>query len=154
MPLICVLIVLSIYRASSAATARRLITGVVLFYVVEGVMADRRGIAVGNEIGDRDRRVGAYLAEHGVIAGGNSLIMTDDAGQFSETTGYPAIPLPSNGLLATQEAAYDLAPTHVLLREGGASQSPDTQMLVALRPVNVAIIPDTGIVILTMPPQR
>jgi hypothetical protein len=153
-PLICVLIALSIYRVSSAATAARLMTAVVLFYVVQGVMDDGRRIAGGNETGDKDRRVGAYLAEHGVIPGRHSLIMTADAAQFSETTGYPAIPLPSNGITATQEAAHDLAPTHVLFREGGGSQVPDPQMIAALRPVSVASIPDTDIVILTMPVQR
>jgi hypothetical protein len=151
-PLICVLIVLSIYRASPAGIARRLIVAIVLFYTIEGIMADRRAVTTGNQIGDRDRLVAAYLAEHGAIAGHSSLVMTGDPAQFSETTGYPAIPLPSNGLLATQQAVHDFAPAYVLLNEEDGPNA--MQTLAALKPGNAAIVPGARIVVLTMDPQR
>lgn len=154
LPLICVLIVLSMYRASPTGIVRRLIVAVLLFYSIEGIMADRRAVTTGNHIGDRDRLVAAYLAEHGAIAGHSSLVMTGDSAQFSETTGYPAIPLPSNGLLATQQAVHDFAPAYVLLNEEDGPNATQTQMLATLKPVNVAIVPETRMMVLTMAPQR
>jgi hypothetical protein len=154
LPLISVLIVLSVYRATSAEIARRLMIGVLLFYAIEGAMDDRRNVTNRNRQGEQDRLVASYLAEHGVMPGRGSLIMTADAAQFSETTGYSAIPLPSNGVPATQQAVHDLEPTEILLDEGDGPISGEMQMRYALNPVSVAIIPNTRTVVLTMAARR
>ena len=153
-PLICVLIVLSIYRATPSGIVRRLMIAILLFYTIEGIMADRRAVTTGNQIGDRDRLVADYLAEHGAIAGHRSLVMTSDPAQFSVTTGYPAVPMPNNGLQATQQAIRDFAPAFVLLNEEDGPDTMQTQMVAALKPVNAVIVPDTKIIVLTMAPQR
>ena len=153
-PLISVLIVLSVYRAVSAEVARRLMTAVLLFYAIQGLMDDRRNVANDNRTGDQDRRVAAYLAQHGVMPGDSSLIMTRDAAQFSTTTGYAAIPLPSNGVPATLRAVQDIRPTQVLLDQGEEPDVVEMQMRAALKPVDVATIPGTGVVVLTMPAKQ
>lgn len=154
LPLISVLIVLGIYRESSVATARKLIAAVVLFYAIAGAMDDSRGVKKDNEIGNQDRLVAGYLASHGILPGDKSLIMTSDPAQFSETTGYSSIPLPSNGLGATQSVARDLAPTHVLLHRDDGSRSAETEMIAALKPSNVADVPGTEMVVLTLSGER
>jgi hypothetical protein len=153
-PLIAVLAVLSIYRAMAAGNGQRLLIAVLLFYSIEGVMDDRRSVSNGNLKGDQDRLVAAYLAQHGATVGGGSLIMTPDAAQFSETTGYAAIPLPSNGMLAIQQAARDLGATQILMDAGDGTSSAQTEMGDALKPVSVAMVPDTRVIVLTMPGQH
>jgi hypothetical protein len=150
LPLICVLIVWSVYQANSAEIARRLMIAVLVFYAIEGLMDDRRTVTNRNLQGDQDRLVAAYLAQHGVMPGQGSLIMTADPAQFSATTDYSAIPLPSNGVPATQQAVHDLGPTEIVLEEGSA----EMQMRDALHPASVAIIPNTQMVVLTMAARR
>ncbi len=154
LPLIAVLIVWSVYRATSAEIAGKLMVAVFLFYAIQGVMDDRRTLASRNQRGDEDRRVAAYLAQQGVMPGQGSLIMTADAAQFSETTGYAAIPLPSNGVPAAQQAVHDLRPTEILLDAGDGPGSTETQMREAVRPVRVAAIPNSRTVVLTMAARR
>jgi hypothetical protein len=88
------------------------------------------------------------------MPGRSSLIMTADAAEFSETTGYSAIPLPSNGVSATQQAVHDLEPTEILVDEGDGPTSAATQMSDALNPASAAIVPNTGMVVLAMAARR
>ncbi len=78
--------------------------------------------------------------------------MTADPAQFSETTAYPAMPLPENGLLAARQAADALGATHVLIDTDKLKGTTD-EMRSALDPVDVATVPATHILVLTLRPH-
>jgi len=78
-------------------------------------MEDRRDLSDMNAIGIRDRHVAALIESRGEDAAKGSVIMTADPAQFSETTGFSAIPVPNNGSKAILRAVLDLQPHEVLL---------------------------------------
>ncbi len=152
LPLSAVLAVAGMRALASTSKAAAWVAGAtVLFYFIAGTMEDRRTVPEMNEIGSRDRLVAAFLGAHGADPEHGSLIMTYDPAQFSETTSYPAMPLPENGLGAARRAADELGATHVLIDVdklkgtlAGAEQ--------ALEPNSVLPVPETHIVVLTLRP--
>jgi hypothetical protein len=87
LPLTAVLIVAGIgWVSRESAPARVLVAGVFMFYLLMGIMGNRRGVEEMDQAGDAVRAVGAALAAEGVAPGGDAVVMTDDAAQFSETT--------------------------------------------------------------------
>jgi hypothetical protein len=116
LPLTAVLIVAAILSLDANSAVRRtLFAGVFVFYLLTGIMANRRAVAELNHSGDTLRRVASALSAEGLQPTSPAIIMTDDAAQFSETTGYAAIPLPSNGWPGIQAAIADLQPARLIL---------------------------------------
>jgi hypothetical protein len=153
LPLASVLIVVCIYNAAeSTAAATILASMTILFYIVTGITQDRRDQTTLNKSGDTDRLVATYLAAHRADPT-RGLIMTADAAQFSETTGFAAIPVPSNGLPATQAAIADLAPDYVLL-EASDPTAPPAVLRSTLHPVAIDPIPGTNLLAITMKPSN
>lgn len=153
LPLSAVLIVLGIRSvASSSRTAAWVATATVLFYFVAGTMEDRRTVPEMNEMGSKDRLVAAFLAAHGADPARGSLIMTYDPAQFSETTAYPAMPLPENGLMAARQAADALGATHVLI-DTDKLKGTMAEVRSTLEPVDMSPVPETHIVVVTLGPH-
>jgi hypothetical protein len=124
LPLIAVVIVVCIYNASDLpATAAALVSTTILLYIIFGISQDRRDQTELNKTGTEDRLVATWLAAHGADPS-RTVIMTKDAAQFSVTTGYAAIPVPSNGLLATEAAATDLHAEYILLDASDLTPTP------------------------------
>ncbi len=116
LPLTAVLIVTAIFSLdSSSATRRTLFVGVFVFYLLTGIMANRRAVDELDQGGETFRRIASALSADGISPGSSAVIMINDAAQFSETTGYAAIPLPSNGWPGIQSAITDLKPARVIL---------------------------------------
>jgi hypothetical protein len=116
LPLAAVLIAVAIgWVANDAAILRRMTATVFLFYLIAGLMEDRRDLSDMNVIGDSDRRIAASIQSRGGIATNGAVIMTADPAQFSVTTGFSAIPVPNNGSEAIRRAVLDLQPSEVLL---------------------------------------
>jgi hypothetical protein len=150
LPLIAVVIVVCIYTASeSPTTAATLASMTILLYIVFGVSQDRRDQTELNKTGTEDRLVATWLASHGADPS-RSLIMTKDAAQFSVTTGYAAIPVPSNGLLATKAAATDLGANFILLDASDLAPGP-TSVQSTLHATQVNDIPGTSTYVFTIP---
>ena len=150
LPLTAVLAVAGIrWVAGSRRSAGWIAASSVMFYFVAGTMEDRRAVPEMNELGSKDRMVAAFLRARGAEPEQGSLIMTPDPAQFSETTAYPAVPLPENGLAAAREAADAFGVTHVLLDTDklhgtvGASRS-------TLAATDASPVPGTHIVVLTL----
>lgn len=117
LPLLAALVAVCIYTATkSEPTAMLLAAMTILIYVTTGIAQDRVEQARLNRKGDDDRRVASYLAAQGADIT-HSLVMTRDPAQFSETTGYAAIPIPTNGLAAAHAAAADLGARYILLED-------------------------------------
>jgi hypothetical protein len=153
LPLAAVLIAVCIYNAAeSSATATTLASMAVLLYIVAGVSLDRRDLTDLNRSGDSDRTVATYLTAHGATPA-HTLVMIDDSALFSETTGYAAIPVPSNGLPATQAAIADLHPDYILLDQGELTSSP-AQIQSTLHAPQIDQIPGTTIFALTLTPNH
>jgi hypothetical protein len=151
LPLLAVVIVVCIYNASdSPATAATLISTTILLYIIFGISQDRRDQTELNKTGTEDRLIATWLAAHGADPC-RTLIMTKDAAQFSVTTGYAAIPVPSNGLLATEAAATDLHAEYILL---DASDLTPTLASVqsTLHALHVDDIPGTSTYVFTLSP--
>jgi hypothetical protein len=150
LPLTAVLISAAVARATNHIYAGRgLIAAVIAFYAISGLMQDRRDLSGLNSIGDRDRRIATYLKSHGADPELGSLVMTPDPAQFSETTGFPAIPVPNNGLKAIRQAISDLRPNEVLLNEAQAQEFSDDS---SSQPNRSAIeqIPETDVFVLSV----
>ncbi len=153
LPLSAVLAVAGMrWVAQASRTAAWLAAASVLFYFTAGVMEDRRTVPEMNELGSKDRLVAAFLLAHGAYPERGSLIMTGDPAQFSETTSYPAMPLPENGLGAARLAADALGATHVLL-DSDHLQGTMAEVRSTLEPAEVAAVPDTHILVLTLKPR-
>jgi hypothetical protein len=149
LPLLAVVIVVCVYNASeSPATATTLAAMTILLYIAFGISQDRRDQTELNKTGAEDRLIATWLAAHGADTL-HSLIMTKDAAQFSETTGYDAIPVPSNGLLATQAAASDLDANYILLDQSDLTPTPDAVQS-TLHATHMDQIPATTTYVLTM----
>jgi hypothetical protein len=115
LPVASVVVVVAILRLSQNSRVAAVTVGAVLaVYLVSGFMDDRRTIPVMNAIGDADRAQGSALAAIGASPD-DALVMTPDPVQFSVTTGYPAIPMPANGLDAISNEALDLHASYAIL---------------------------------------
>ncbi len=153
LPLTAVLAIAGIrWVAQWSRAAAWLAVASVLFYFIAGVMEDRRTVPEMNELGSKDRLVAAFLLDHGARPDRGSLIMTGDPAQFSETTSYPAMPLPENGLAAARKAADDLGATHILLDTDHLSGTM-AEVRSTLEPTELAPVPDTHILVLTLKPR-
>jgi hypothetical protein len=118
LPLTAVLIVAGIMALDASRSLRRtLFAGVFVFYLLAGIMGNRRAVAGLDEAGDNLRRVASALKRDGIEPGSAAVVMTKDAAQFSETTGYSAIPVPGNGWPAIKAALDDLKPSRVILSD-------------------------------------
>jgi hypothetical protein len=127
------------------------LTGTVIaIYLVSGVMDDRRSIDPMNQIGDADRAAASTLAAMGASPDGATLVMTPDPVQFSVTTGYPAIPMPGNGLDAITNEALDLHASHAILN---AEHLPGslTEVTARLHPVQIKTIPGQTVLVFELP---
>jgi hypothetical protein len=113
----------------------------ILLYVTTGIAQDRVEQLRLNRKGDDDRRVASYLAAHGADSI-HSLIMTKDPAQFSETTGYAAIPIPTNGLVAAHSAAADLGADYILLDDAELTPTAATVQS-TLHPTQIDHVPGT-----------
>jgi hypothetical protein len=135
----------------SARAARALGWSVVAFLTIAGVMAARRGLDTTNEDGAQARAVAKYLQGHGADRVRGSLVMTSDAAQFAETTGYAAVPVPSNGMAGTLAAVRDLHPTYVVVKLDPESDYAES-IVAALKPVSAEHVTGTKMLVLTLAP--
>jgi hypothetical protein len=148
LPLLAALIAAGIYKATkSESTAMALAAMTILLYVTLGITQDRVEQVRLNHTGEDDRRIASYLAAHGADIT-RSLIMTKGAAQFSETTGYAAIPVPTNGLVATQAAAHDLGAGYILLDDSEIAPSAES-VQAALHAIQSDHIPGTSTYVFT-----
>lgn len=150
LPLSAVLMIAGIrWVASSSRPAVWLAAASVLFYFIAGTMEDRRTVPLMNELASQDHLVAAFLAAHGADPEGGSLIMTRDPAQFSETTAYPAMPLPENGLAAARQAADALGATHVLIDTDKLKGTME-ELRSTLEPTGISAVPETHILVVTL----
>ena len=115
MPLVSVLVMVAIARF--ARTPRMAVWAaacVLLANAVTGFMEARRDLPVAETIGAADRDQARQLAALGADPR-RAVVLTGDPVQFSVTTGYATVALPSNGLDAIAAAAQDFHATHVIL---------------------------------------
>ena len=124
----------------------------ILFYAIAGTMEDRRTVPEMNALGSKDRLVAQFLRAHGADPEAGSLIMTGDPAQFSETTAYPAIPLPENGFQAARQAADAFGVTHVLIDTDKLKETVE-EARGALEAADVSPVPETHILVLTLRPH-
>jgi hypothetical protein len=155
LPAVSVAAVVAILRAARARQVALVLTGTVIAaYLVSGVMDDRRSIGPMNQIGAADRAQARGLAEMGALPDGASsrptLVMTPDPVQFSVTTGYPAIPMPGNGLDAITKEALDLHASHAIL-DGEHLPGSLTEVTERLHPVQIKTIPGQTVLLFELP---
>ena len=115
MPLASVLVMLAIARsARNPRVALWLASSVIAANALAGLMEARRTLPVANLMGNADRAEAHVLA---VLAANpaSAVVLTNDPVQFSVTTGYAAVALPSNGIEAIAQAAQDFHATYVIL---------------------------------------
>jgi hypothetical protein len=116
-------------------------------------MDDRREIAPMNAIGAADRAEAQTLAGMGARPDGGAIVMTADPVQFSVTTGYTAIPMPSNGLDAITKEALDLQATHAILDGEHLPGSPGA-VAERLHPTRTEAVPGQTMLVLELAPER
>jgi hypothetical protein len=151
LPWFSVLVAAGVYRAMPPARASLLLSGVVVFYLVSGFMEDGHSVTDKNSLGDRDRRVAAYLLAHGVDTRPGNVIMTPDGAQFSVTTGYWTVPMPSNGIQAAAQAARDLGATNVLVDN---DPWPYAEIQAVFKPQRIDWVPGTSVQVVTLSPPK
>jgi hypothetical protein len=118
LPLIAVLMVAGMVALGGSPGVRRtLFGGAFVFYLLAGLMANRRGMATMAKDVTRLHSIALALEGEGIRPGSGAVVMVPDSAQFSETTGYPAIPLPANGWAGLKAAVADLKPARVVMSE-------------------------------------
>jgi hypothetical protein len=153
LPVVSVIVVVAILRAARTRYLAAVLTGTVIaIYLVSGVMDDRRSIDPMNQIGEADRAEARTLAAMGASPEGSTLVMTPDPVQFSVTTGYPAIPMPANGLDAITNEALDLHASHAIL---DAEHLPGslTEVTARLHPVQIKTVPGQTVLVFELPSE-
>lgn len=151
LPVVSVVVVVAILRAARTRQLAMVLTATVIaVYLVSGVMDDRRSIEPMNQIGDADRAQARGLAAMGARPDGLTLVMTPDPVQFSVTTGYPAIPMPGNGLDAITNEALDLHASHAILN-GEHLPGSLTEVTARLHPVQIKTIPGQTVLLFELP---
>ena len=150
MPFVAVLVVVAIRRMARSPPLAAMLTGAVIAVnALSGVMEVRRDTAMMNTVGSADRAESAQLQAMGADRR-TAVVLTGDPVQFSVTTGYATVALPSNGLDAIAEAAKDFRATHVMLNtEDLPATLPDLNL--HLRPVNSAELPGQHTLVLALP---
>lgn len=150
MPFASVLVLVAIRRASrTPQIATWLSVAVIAANAVSGLMEVRRDLPAANQIGDADRAVAAELADLGATPS-TGVVLTNDPVQFSVTTGYATVALPSNGLDAIAAAARDFHVTHVILDSENLPASP-ALLKQQLHPVRFRTLDREHAVILELP---
>lgn len=153
LPSVSVVVVLAILRcARTSRLAWALNCTVLAIYLVSGIMDDRRSIDPMNAIGDADRAEAKTLAEMGAEPGPGTIVMTPDPVQFSVTTGYPAIPMPSNGLDAITNEALDLHASHAIL-DGEHLPGSSAEVKEKLHPLQIRTVPGWSVLLLELPKE-
>lgn len=153
LPVVSVVVIVAILRAARTRRMAVILTGTLIaIYLVSGVMDDRRSIEPLNQIGDADRAEARGLAAMGARTDGSTLVMTPDPVQFSVTTGYQAIPMPSNGLDAITNEALDLHASHAIL-DGEHLPGTAAQVNEKLHPVQIRTIPGQTSLLLELPKE-
>ncbi len=150
MPVASVLVVTAIVRTARTPRLAAWLTGaVVAANALAGVMEARRDLSAANTIAAADRAEAARLAALGADPG-TAVVLTGDPVQFSVTTGYATIALPSNGLDAIAAAARDFHATHVILDSENLPAS-SVELERQLQPVRSATLPQEHSLILELP---
>jgi hypothetical protein len=153
LPVVSVLVVIAILRTARAPRlAWTLTCTIIAIYLVAGIMDDRRAIDPMNAIGDADRAQAKTLAAMGARRDGNTIVMTPDPVQFSVTTGYAAIPMPGNGLVAITNEALDLHASHAILDGEHLPGSP-AEVNQKLHPAETRTVPGQSVLLLELPPE-
>jgi hypothetical protein len=153
LPVASVVAIVAILRAAKTRQVAVVLTvTVIAIYMVSGLMDDRRSIDPMNQIGDADRAQAEALAAMGARPDGSALVMTPDPVQFSVTTGYPAIPMPGNGLDAITNEALDLHASHAILNGEHLPGSP-TEVTARLHPVQTRTVPGQTVLLLELPQE-
>ncbi len=125
LPLVAVLTMVAIRRvARTAQTAAVLTIALIAANTLSGFMDDSRAVAAANRIGDADRAEARQLSALGARPQ-SAVVLTGDPVQFSVTTGFAAVALPSNGLDAVAQAAHDFKATDVILDSEDLSVDPE-----------------------------
>jgi hypothetical protein len=155
LPIVSAVVVVAILRAARTQRLAVVLTGTVIaIYLVSGVMDDRRSIDPMNQIGEADRAQARALADMGAMPDGASghpaLVMTPDPVQFSVTTGYPAIPMPGNGLDAITNEALDLHASHAIL-DGEHLPGSLAEVTARLHPVQIKSVPGQTVLLFELP---
>lgn len=152
LPVVSVVVVIAIRRiARTRRVALALTLTVIAIYLVSGIMDDRREIDPMNAIGDADRAQAKVLAAIGARRDDSTIVMTPDPVQFSVTTGYPAIPMPANGLDAITNEALDLHASYAILN-GEHLPGSAAEVDQKLHPVQTRTVPGQSVLLLELPP--
>ena len=150
MPFFSVLVVAAIVSvARTPRTAVWVGAGVIGANALAGLMELRRALPVAEMIGTADRAEARQLAAMGA-GPAKAVVLTGDPVQFSVTTGYATVALPSNGLDAIAQAARDFGATHVIL-DSDSLPAPLPEIVRALHPVASASLPREHSLILELP---
>ncbi len=150
MPLVSVVLMVAVLRsARTPRLAHWLMTAVAGAYAVSGIMEAKRDLIAANTIGAADRDEAALLAGMGAQPS-SAVVLTGDPVQFSVTTGYATVALPSNGLDALVAAARDFRATHVILDSGNLPASP-AEIKRRLHPVRSAALEPEHLLLLELP---
>ena len=152
LPLVSVLTMVAIRRvARTPRAAAVLATAVVIANAVSGFMDDGRAVLAANRLGNADRAEARQLVAAGARPQ-SAVILTGDPVQFSVTTGFAAIALPSNGLNAIAQAAHDFKATHVMLDTEDLPATPET-LVRQLGAVRSVALPAEHALILVLPAE-
>jgi hypothetical protein len=151
LPVVSMVVIEAIRRAARTRRLAVVLTATVIaIYLVSGVMDDRRSIDPMNQIGAADRAQASALTAMGAVPDGSTLVMTPDPVQFSVTTGYPAIPMPGNGLDAITNEALDLHASHAIL-DGEHLPGSFTEVTARLHPVQIKTVPGQTVLVFELP---
>ena len=153
LPVVSVIVVIAILRAGRTPRMSWVLAcTVIVIYFVAGIMDDRRGVASLNAIGDADRAQASNLASMGALPASGVIVMTPDPVQFSVTTGYPAIPMPGNGLDAITNEALDLHASYAILDGEHLPGSP-AAVDQKLHPVQTRAVPGQSVLLVELPKE-
>jgi len=151
LPFASVVVVMAILQVAKTRKLAVALTGTVIaIYLVSGVTDDRRSIDPMNLIGDADRAQARALASMGANPDESTPVMTPDPVQFSVTTGYPAIPMPGNGLDAITNEALDLHASYAIL-DGEHLPGSLTEVTARLHPVQIKTVPGQTVLLFELP---
>ncbi len=152
LPLASVLTVVAIRRVCRDNRVAAWVTAaVVAASALAGAMEMRRDLPMANGIGAADRAEAERLAALGADPA-SAVVLTNDPVQFSVTTGYATIALPSNGLDAIAQAARDFRATHVILDSDNLPGTP-ADLMRQLHPLRSVTLPREHSLVLELPPD-
>jgi 4-amino-4-deoxy-L-arabinose transferase-like glycosyltransferase len=150
LPAFAVLAVIAVREVARSARTVAAVVGVAaLLSVVHGL-----GVARG-EFGQFHALRQQYLAEARLMkehAGtdGHILAMVEDPAPFTTTTGVPSVPLPSNGMAATQKAITHYNVTDVVVSEWHGGRA----LAAVLNARRITRVPDTTELVIAVPSLR